>query len=100
MQGDDIAFFKELALVLCRGVTVRACPGPRLLARPHEHLHSKRLAVARDHPPNALVAKDSQRLSSKAVPNAALPFPCPESLHLLRNLPHRRENQPPGQLRR
>jgi hypothetical protein len=55
---------------------------------------------ARDRAADSAVTVDAERLSAQRVAHSNLPLPGLERGHLLRDLPHRREDQAPGQLRR
>jgi len=43
-------------------------------ARPYQHLHAERLAVAGDDRTDATIAIDTKRLAAQALANADLPF--------------------------
>ena len=98
VQRDDVAFLEERLLAARGGVAVGARLRQRRLARPHQHVHAERLAVARDDAADPAVAVDAERLAAQRAADADLPLAGLERRHLLRNLPHRREDQPPGQL--
>ena len=100
VQRDDVAVREERVLARGGSVAVRPRPRQRRLARPHQHRHAERLAVVGNDAADAPVAVDAERLAAQRVADADLPCAGLERGHLLRDLAHRREDQPPRQLGR
>ena len=78
VQRKHVASFEEIHFRACGFVSVGTRFRHGRLARPHQHVHAERLAVAGDD-------------------GADLPFAGFQRRHLLRNGAHRRQDQAPGE---
>jgi hypothetical protein len=97
MPRDHVAIGKERRLARRALVTFRHRPGERLFARPHHDPHAEGAAIARDHAADPAIAVDAERLVMQRPSDADLPFAGLERRHLVGNLPHRGDHQPPRQ---
>ena len=97
VQRDDVAVLEERLLARRGGVAVPARAEARRFARPDEHLHPESLSVSRHDGADPAVAEDSQRLSAHCAADAGLPLSGLEGSHLLGDLAHGRNDEPPCQ---
>ena len=97
VQRKHVASFEEISLagggLVAVGAGLRECR----LARPYQHVHPERLAVAGDDGPDPPVTIDAERLAAQRMADADLPFAGLERRHLLRNGAHRGQDQAPGE---
>jgi hypothetical protein len=100
VQRNDVARLEEFHLAAGGRVAVCTRARQRLIARPHQHLHAKRFAIARDRRADATIAKDAKRLIAQCCAHADLPLARFQCRHLLRQLTRGGENERPGQLGR
>ena len=93
MQRNDVGVLVELGLGGCRGVAVGGGARTGRVACPDQDLHAEGAAVAGDYAADAAVAVNAERVAAQRVANADLPLAGLQRRHLLRDLPHRGEDQ-------
>ena len=98
VQRQHVAVGEEALLARSHLEPVGARPLERLRPRPRDHLHAERGPVAGDDLRDPAVAVETERLPDQRVTDARLPLARPARRDLLRDLPHRREHQSPGEL--
>jgi len=100
MCSDNTSQVSKNSALRCRDREAVDCGAlARCHSCPDEHPHAEGLPVTGNGPADAAIAVDAERLAAQRVADADLPAPGAQRGDLLRDLPHRREDQAEGQFR-
>ena len=100
VQTQHIGLCEQRFAAGCGFITVCTRQGEATLTRPDLHTHAEGTAKTGNLPANTSVAPDTQRTPVQTETKRRLPATALQAGHLLRNLPHRADDQTPGEFRR